>query len=108
MPAPSSATRAAFAGPSTNSGRNAIGTPAASACSVPPEPPWPTIAAACGMTSACVDPALDADVRRQRAERGGVDVAADRHQHALGDVRERVPRSCGTAPAERISEPKET
>ena len=45
------ATRAALAGPSTNCGRSAIGTPAASAASVPPEPPWPTIAAACGMTS---------------------------------------------------------
>ena len=51
IPAPSAATRAALAGPSTNSGMNASGTPAASAASVPPEPPWPTIAAACGMTA---------------------------------------------------------
>ncbi len=53
MPAPISATRRALCGWSANSGTTAIGRPAASAALTVPEPPWQTIAAACGITSAC-------------------------------------------------------
>ena len=44
--------RSALAGWSAKNGTTASGTPAAIAISVEPEPPWPTIAAACGITSA--------------------------------------------------------
>ena len=92
-PAPERATAAAFAHWSTlNSGTTTSGTPWASAPSVVPWPPWPTIAAACGATASCGDPLLDVDVGRQRAQLRGVAPVADRQEHADGQRRERVDR----------------
>ena len=53
IPAPSASTRSAFHGWSANSGTTAIGTPPARPMVTVPEPPWQTIAATCGMRSAC-------------------------------------------------------
>ena len=90
IPAPASATRRAFSGPSTNSGTSASGTPAASAVSVEPDPPWPTTAAARGITSAC------ATQRSTRTRRGsGPSSAGSRRSPIVSrtrEVRERLDR----------------
>src|SRR3954453_10561064 len=80
---------------------NATGAPGARAASVPPEPPWPTIAAACGMTVAwsiqrstwtfaCSGPSAARSRGRPVGTRRGFAVAPARHQRPLGDVRRRV------------------
>ena len=81
-PAPRSATRSAFSGWSANSGTTASGMPAAIAASVEPEPPWPTIADGVGHDRALRHPRLDVHVGGHVAEVGGVDLGADRQQHA--------------------------
>ena len=90
MPPPSSATRFAFAGPSTNSGTNASGTPAASAISVEPEPPWPDHRRRLRHHGRLRHPALHPHRRRQRAELGRVAAVADRDQRADRQLAERL------------------
>ena len=55
------------------------------------------------------DPALDVDVGRQRAQRGRVLRAADRHEHPHGQLRQRGDRAAVEAREERhlgATEPK--
>ena len=56
--------------------------PAAIAASVEPEPPWPTIAAASGITCACGTQRSTWTFAGTGPSVGGIDLGAERHQHA--------------------------
>ena len=89
IPAPSASTRSAFHGWSAKSGTTAIGTPPARPIVTVPEPPWQPSPPR-GHQVGLRDPALDADVGRQRPEVRRVAVAPHRHEQAQRQRRERL------------------
>ena len=82
---------ARIVGPSTNSGMSASGTPAASAASVEPEPPWPTIAVARAI-AACWSTQRLTCTFAGSAPRSAGSRRAERHQQrrAVGERLDRV------------------
>ena len=77
---------------SANTGTTTAGTPAAIAAVTVPEPPWQTIAAACGMTSACGIQRATCTLGATGPSSAGSRSRPTRHEHAHRQHRQGVDR----------------